>query len=160
MAGQLSSKGLAERILQNSQPITETGCLIWMGTTSGGYGKIRWKGKRLFTHRAIYEDTHGELPKDLCACHTCDTPTCVNPNHIFAGTRAQNNADKTAKGRQAKGITQGKRGADCHYAKLSEYQVNLIRSMHGTNQYKIAEIFNISQSNVSKILSNKSWSNK
>lgn len=157
MANQPRSKSLVSRILDKCKTDNATGCLNWVGHVVGGYGKIRWQGSRLFVHRAIYESVHGPLAYGVCVCHRCDNPRCVNVSHLFAGTRADNNADKTAKGRQARGPKHGLKGADHPLAKLSPEQVNEIRSCRGKSQREIAILYGVSQTSVSAIINNKSW---
>lgn len=156
MAGQKKAVPLIDRILSKCTPL-DSGCLEWAGYSPGGYGRIRWKGARVAVHRAVYEMNFGPLG-DLCVCHKCDNPKCVNPDHLFAGTRADNNADKTIKGRQAKGPSHGVRGERSHLAKLTSKQVAEIRNLRGLPQHRIASAYGISQPQVSGILNNRSWS--
>lgn len=76
------------------------GCWIWTGATvRGGYGFF-WDGKRNgVAHRYSYRLKYGPIPKGKIACHKCDNPKCVNPDHLFIGTYQDNELDKYAKGR-------------------------------------------------------------
>jgi len=77
-------------------------CWIWTSTTdSDGYGKIRVTGKQRAAHRVSWALANGREP-DLCVCHSCDNPKCVNPNHLWLGTQADNLRDMIAKGRRRK----------------------------------------------------------
>lgn len=76
------------------------GCWLWIGAlSSDGYGKIYHNKKLLRAHRAVYEFYRGPIPSHLDACHRCDTPSCVNPEHIFIGTAKDNIQDAMRKGR-------------------------------------------------------------
>jgi transposase-like protein len=76
-------------------------CWLWTGATNGdGRGRIRFDGRMQYAYRVAWELTHGApIPADREACHTCDNPICVNPVHIFSGTRLDNMQDAAAKGR-------------------------------------------------------------
>lgn len=80
-------------------------CWIWNGPVrdprrrNGHYGVFSLGGKRHSAHRWLYEHTVGPVPRDLFCCHKCDNPRCVNPEHIFIGSQADNIADCTSKGR-------------------------------------------------------------
>jgi hypothetical protein len=95
-------KPLAEVLAQNSVPVTESGCWLWTGVTvSTGYGRLSRgrRGSYVFAHRASYQMHKGEIPAGMFVCHKCDTPTCINPDHLFLGTCAENTLDMWRKGR-------------------------------------------------------------
>ena len=81
-----------------------TGCWIWNGPVFRGYGSVSLpSGKKTAAHRVSYQVANNiVLTGDLCACHKCDNPKCVNPDHIFAGTRTENMQDMVRKGRTGK----------------------------------------------------------
>ena len=72
------------------------GCWMWLGPRMGRYGSL----KKVRAHRLSYEYFNGTEPGDLCVCHHCDEPYCVNPNHLFLGTQQDNIADMDRKGRR------------------------------------------------------------
>ncbi len=80
------------------------GCWNWIkGTTRDGYGKFTTckKGKKTtwIASRFGWILLHGEIPKGMLVCHTCDNPLCQNPAHLFLGTPKDNMLDKVKKGR-------------------------------------------------------------
>jgi len=81
-------------------PANERGCWIWQGSKNGlGYGEAAFRGVRKMVHRFMYELTVGPIPKGMYACHHCDTPSCVNPAHLWIGDHKANQRDMIAKGR-------------------------------------------------------------
>lgn len=73
-------------------------CWDWTaGAVKGGYGRVRWDGKTWWAHRLSRHVAFGDLPEAVC--HHCDRPCCVNPEHLRAGTLADNTAEMWAKGR-------------------------------------------------------------
>jgi hypothetical protein len=82
-----------------------SGCWLWVGSTkhkdpSRAYGEIRVSGRKRPATQVMWELKHGKpWPKGMLACHTCDTPLCVHPDHIFVGTHKDNSQDALKKGR-------------------------------------------------------------
>lgn len=144
---------LKDRFEDKVMPIPWSGCWIWLaGLNAQGYGQIK-AGRQGSTtyraHRVSYQMAKGPIPLGMCVLHRCDVKACVNPEHLFLGTYADNIRDKVLKNRQAKGVTHG-------MAKLSVEQVKRIRSDHRTLR-EIGLEFGISQSQASAIKSRKNW---
>ena len=92
-----------------------SGCWIWMGGISRGYGAIKIKGKNKKVHRVMWELTNGSIPKGIFVLHKCDITECANPDHLFLGTHTDNMKDMIQKGRRSgvvwnRGITHCKHG--------------------------------------------------
>jgi hypothetical protein len=80
--------------------INEQGCWVWRGFVyRNGYPGSSYRSKSGRVHRFVYELTKGPIPKGWDCCHTCDIRRCINPLHLFAGTRAVNVQDMRAKKR-------------------------------------------------------------
>lgn len=86
----------------------QDGCLIWQGPPQpNGYGCLKVNGRKIDVHRHAYMLAYGDIPSGLCVCHTCDVRLCVEPTHLFLGTRGDNNRDMATKGR-ARTVNSGK----------------------------------------------------
>ena len=101
-----------ESLKHYSNLIFDEECWIWIAYIDrDGYGTIGigpiGKKKVKLAHRVSYELFIGEIPKNCLVCHYCDTPSCVNPNHLFIGTHKSNNNDRKIKNRSAFGERNG-----------------------------------------------------
>lgn len=127
--------------------LSSSGCWEWsLKIRPNGYARVTYKRKSWYAHRLSYLAFNGFIDEDLDVCHTCDNRKCVNPSHLFQGTRKDNMQDAVSKGRQAAGnmLPQTKVfGSD-----LSDL-LRMCRS--GTSYKEIANIYNITPQNVGKI---------
>ena len=144
-------KTLRERFDAKHAPEPDKGCWLWNAARcSGGYGTIKHHGKVVTAHRVAYEVYRGPIPDGMHVCHKCDNRICVNPDHLFLGTHADNMADMSKKNRQA-------RGADNGSAKLTEIDVRAIRAENSKSQSELGKDYGVSQSYISKIKRRESW---
>lgn len=85
-------------------------CWPWKaGLTTAGYGYVRVRGRAVHAHRLVWEKWYGPIPDGLCVLHHCDVRACVNPWHLWLGTKSGNARDRDTKGRQARGDANGAR---------------------------------------------------
>lgn len=109
----------AAYIESNSVPVPEAGCWIWLLSRDPcGYGKAFLGKRAVGAHRASFVAFNGPIDGSTHVLHKCDTPACVNPDHLFAGTHKMNIDDKVRKGRVSRLI--GERHPN---ARLTPYQV-------------------------------------
>jgi hypothetical protein len=132
----------------------ECGCWIWRRAKSDfGYGIVYRPGVGLVrAHRMAWEMTQGPIPSGLVVLHKCDTPACINPDHLRIGTKKQNSEDMVLKGR-----TNGPKGERCARAKLTQEQVLAIR-LDGRTTVEIAAEYGVHHSNISRIKRGLRWS--
>jgi hypothetical protein len=135
----------------HAMPVTECGCLIWMGPVSKrtGYGQMAIKARPLLPHRVAWQEAFGEIPDGMFVLHRCDVRTCINPNHLFLGTHQDNMRDMATKQRAAAGVRNGS-------AKLSTEQVAEIRSSLLSNS-RLAREHGVCVATISNIKTMKNW---
>ncbi|MBL8924116.1 MAG: HNH endonuclease [Myxococcaceae bacterium] len=77
-----------------------TGCWLWKAAKNNkGYGVLRVGDGNVYAHRASWVTHFGEVKTGQCVLHRCDVPACINPDHLFVGSHADNTADMLRKGR-------------------------------------------------------------
>lgn len=137
--------------MENVMPIPEAGCWLWTACIgTGGYGLFRLNGPQLRAHRASHILFVGPIPEGLYVCHKCDVRSCVNPDHLFLGTHADNSADMARKQRTV--------GEKHSATKLTENNVTEIRRLAPVaTRASIARRFGVSRSHVSKIIHGHNW---
>lgn len=138
-------------------PEPNTGCWLWMGDiTSHGYGVARFGSegnRKVGAHRRAYQFAVGSTPDGIDVCHRCDNRACVNPGHLFLGTRAENLGDMVRKGRSARG--------EKHFrAKLTPEQVLQIRAFTGDAKARmsLAASLGVSYATILDVQARRSWS--
>lgn len=132
-----------------------SGCWLWdRARMPYGYGLVGVGGRMKLAHRISYGLRVGEIPKGLCVLHHCDTPPCVNPDHLFLGTNQDNSDDMVSKGRAHSPCHQGESHPG---AKLTESDVLQIRSSSATGR-ELAGKYGVSYTTIWDIKHRRSWS--
>jgi predicted DNA-binding protein (UPF0251 family) len=159
----------AERFEAQFTPEPNSGCWLWTGAAnSRGYGYIMARGIRGMAHRFALERATGVRPSsNVYACHKCDTPSCVNPDHLFWGSQAENMSDMVRKGRK-KGLvgdanpmrydpTIPARGERNGNVKLTDADVAAIRLGHqaGEGLKSLAAKYGVNRSHIWRITSGR-----
>jgi len=141
MAGK-SQMPEAERFMGKVNKV-ENGCWLWTAyRMKNGYGLFRTPARNELAHRVAYRLFNGALDqRDVM--HACDTPACVNPEHLSLGTRKENMQDAKRKLRMCVGELHGR-------AKLTNAQVKFAKTAPGL-QREIAEMLGVSQGHISFI---------
>jgi hypothetical protein len=133
-------------------------CWVWIGATNDqGYGKLTANGSRAYrAHRYSYELANGSLEQGMCALHRCDVRRCVNPAHLFKGTRAVNNKDAAQKGRTRNG---NRKGSAHPQAVLNENIVERIWALRrlGLSVRVIAVELGQKRTTIGNVIHGKAW---
>lgn len=142
----------------NVQIADEESCWLWTrAASSTGYGHVWWDEKVRPTHRLAYELVVGEIAPGMCVCHTCDNRRCVNPAHLWLGTKADNNEDANAKGRSSGGSLPGEASP---VARLTDDAVREIRTRvaAGEQHTALARELGVCKQTIGNVVSGKTWS--
>lgn len=133
-------------------------CWLWMGYRRyDGYGQFRFEGQMRGTHRLVWREANGDIPKGMQVCHTCDNPPCVNLKHLWLGTCRDNQLDARSKGRSR---TNPKRGETHGMSKLTWAAVKEIRETYNppwvTRKYLAAK-FGVARTTIERARAGQSW---
>lgn len=153
----ISSDRIKVRILA-SISIDSNGCWIWQKTKSpNGYGAFAFGGgNNVGAHRASYQAFVSDIPDGLDVCHQCDVRACVNPEHLFVGSRSENISDAYRKGRMTAPHFQGE---EHPAAKLTDDDVRHILDGLAKHQSKaaLARAYGVSQRTILLISRGDTW---
>lgn len=132
------------------------GCWLWMASKNQkDYGRIGWhenkENRHMLTNRFSWQLAHGPVPDGLCVLHRCDVPACVNPEHLFLGTKGDNNRDRAAKGRSRRDVPRN--------AILTEAQVIQIRAWRqvGTTIGQLAKRYGVGKTCIRLVIHRVTW---
>ena len=150
-------EGMSERdyFMELVSPEPMSGCWLWLGhLDEAGYPLLWFRGKHVRATRVSLMLFKGwNLPRNICACHRCDNPPCVNPDHLFAGTQADNNKDKATKGRSMRGHRVP--GSRFTVADVIEIKCRLAAGME--SHCAIARSLGVNSSSIRCIAIGKTW---
>jgi hypothetical protein len=127
--------------------VDKTGeCWLWTAALhDDGYGMFGISGRSRYAHRLSFEFTHGAIPDGMQVLHHCDNPPCVNPAHLYLGTRADNMHDMVVRGRFASKVT------------ADQVRVIRARAANGERRKQLAMDYSISEAQVKWIVKRKGW---
>jgi hypothetical protein len=155
-------KSPIDRTLLKIERIPFSGCWIFMGAlNSAGYGMVglgRRKDLIDRAHRISYRAHIGNIPDGMFVCHTCDTPSCCNPYHLFLGTPKDNTQDMIKKNRHSLPPRNPHIVGSAHPgAKLHESQVEIIRELYryGFTQLELSKEYGVARQTISKVVNYK-----
>lgn len=152
-------KSVAERLKDGSVKNESTGCIEWVKHINpDGYGMLWFNRGANRSHRVSWIVHNGEIPEGMHVLHKCDNRKCINPEHLFLGTNADNVADKVSKDRQAR--NNAPKGEDSGKTILTNDDVLMIKHYikRGDTYRSLAMLFGVTIGTICNIKKGRSWS--
>ena len=151
----LNAEQKIERLIKSFEKkvIKQDGCWDWKcPSQKNGYLRIRFDIEKIGAHCASWLIHKGKIPEGFQINHHCDNRRCTNPDHLYLGTRKQNDEDRVRRNRQAKGEKNGS-------SKLTDHNVEEIKRMLelGIKKSEIAKAFNVTNAAIWFIETGRSW---
>jgi hypothetical protein len=130
-------------------------CWEWTGAKNrGAYGRFSFVGiKSIAAHRASYLLFVGEIIENMCVCHTCDNPSCVNPEHLWLGTTQENTKDMVKKGRSLSG--ERNNNSKLRYSDI--LRIHELNDYGKYTQVELAKEFGVTPGHINNILRQRMW---
>lgn len=148
-----------EWLFEHTMPVGE--CIIWTRSLdSSGYGNTFFRGRYTSTHRISYQLFIGPIPDGMCVLHRCDTRACINPGHLWIGTKKDNTQDAIKKGRFSFNVDRMKGYGRSRGVVLTWEQVKEIRKKYKTGKYthrSLAPLYGVGKSCIGSIVSFENW---
>lgn len=150
-----------QRLIQHMEINKTSGCWEWVGSKRNGYGRMiigsRTDGTRksVSAHRVSYELNFGEIPDGMEVCHKCDNPCCINPDHLFLGTKQDNAADRDAKGRNI--VFTGEEQPRAKLTKKAVKDARWERAYKGTSFQTLADRYGVSKRTMQNAIKGVTW---
>lgn len=140
----------------------EEQCILWeKGKDDEGYGMAWSKGQSRRASRLAWELFRGPIPKGVFVCHSCDTPPCINIDHLFLGTPADNTHDALAKGRlHGTHHGNGLQGEQHPMSRLTAKEVLAIRKAYRSRKVTLKALgkqYGVYYTTIQKIVNGKIW---
>lgn len=136
----------------------ESGCWEWKNSLDEwGHGRIYIGHEARYAHRVAYELEHGEIPDGKQINHGCRNASCVNPDHLYAGTQQENVQDETDAGVWTDSRPRGSQVGTSSLTESDVAEIKALWEMGGHTQREIAERYETVQQNVSRIVNGLRW---
>lgn len=139
--------------------VAPNGCWEWSGNLSkAGYGRVQSvEGTVEYTHRLSWKVYKGTIPPGIFVCHKCDNPKCINPEHLFLGTCADNIEDACRKGRMKIPKESHMSNENHQVSKLTDDQVKFIRNNPQISGRNLSRMFGLTESCISMARTGKTF---
>lgn len=152
---------IKDRLLMHIIVSPISNCWEWQGSKRNGYGRVivgsRKDGTRKTTsaHRLSYQIYKGEIPDGYFVCHKCDNPCCINPNHLFLGTRQDNVNDRENKHRNI--VKVGEENGRAKLTKKTVKDARWERAYKNTTYQVLADKYGVTKKTMINAITGVTW---
>ena len=147
----VTDEALIKARLFNKCRLDESGCWSWTGPKRNGYGVFYTGSDDRSAHRISYEVFKGSIEKGLILRHTCDNPSCINPDHLIPGTMKDNAMDRQSRGRGRDAY-----GENSGTAKLSAIE-SLFTKISDVPIKELSDVLGVSEGYLYRVRNGQSW---